>query len=232
MNIAIYELLLMKIASFLLVLLTVHRRSAPRPVIQQSQNIVSMVEILMVCVIVECSVASLEHVLLCWYCDIYRVNNEYSCTCWCSVLLREISLVTGWMINCAQGDSQRYVHLWFATSVDYFHPRRRADISVVTTVVCSHGCPRPCGVLRWCCCCHVVLVGCPLGASLQLATVIPTDCGVHELLGFFSELWYAGFCELMIAGIFGIIMGIIYVCATADSYETIERKSYNFSLSS
>ena len=65
MNIAIYELLLMKIASFLLVLLTVHRRSAPRPVIQQSQNIVSMVEILMVCVTVECSVASLEHVLLC-----------------------------------------------------------------------------------------------------------------------------------------------------------------------
>ena len=43
-------------------------------------------------------------------------------------------------------------------------------------------------VLRWCCCCHVALAGCPLGALLQLATVIPTDCGVHELLGFFSEL--------------------------------------------
>ena len=215
-------------------LLTVHRRSAPRPVIQQSQNIVSMVEILMVCVIVECAVASLEHVLLCWYCDVYRVNNECSCTCCCccSVLLREISLVAGWTIVRSG---------WFSTlrSPLICNFGRLLRFSTSNGYQCRYvsGVFSRVSASVWWCCAGVVVVTL-LSLGVLLVHCFNLQRWFRRIVVYMNFLDSSPNCDMLdsasswFAGISGIIMGIICVCATADSYETIGRKLYNFSLSS
>lgn len=211
--------------------MTVHRRSAPRPVVQQSQNIVSMVEILMVCVIAECSVASLEHVLLCWYCDIYRVNNECLCVCWCAVLLREISLV--YRVN------DRLRSGWLST----LHSPLIGNLGRLLLPSTSNGCQclhvsgvssRVSASVLWCCAGVIVVT------FLSLRVFSVHRFNLQRWLWTVVHTWTSwllrtvicvDFCELLICWNFWNCYGYYLCVCNRWQYETIERKSYNFSLS-
>lgn len=89
----------------------------------------------------------------------------------------------------------------------------------------------------WWCCAGVVVVTL-LSLGVLLVHCFNLQRWFRRIVVYMNFLDSSPNCDMLdsasswFAGISGIIMGIICVCATADSYETIGRKSYNFSLSS